>query len=303
MSDTFGQTIQGLHVEGDSVVTTDQHIGALAKDDSGNYTLLNVDASGNLLVTGSASTEYSVDDAAGATDSGPAVLVVRVDTPSTLTPADGDYTRLQVNDEGYLWVQSTDLDIRNLSGDADTVNLSDGTNTLDIDGSGYLTVNVNGTVTVSATDLDIRDLSASQDNVAISDGTNSLAVNGDGSINVVSSDSSLDSTYEYGSANLVKDTATTVLDIAPGTDERYSGMMVSGAGYCEWDVQFGPEGSEATIMKFWTTPSNPTQFIDFPDYKKVAGATESLQVVATNREQAASPSSDFTGHVSLIKMI
>jgi len=47
------------------------------------------------------------------------------------------------------------------------VNLSDGTDVIAIDSSGYLTVNVNGTVTVSSTNLDIRDLAATQDNVRI----------------------------------------------------------------------------------------------------------------------------------------
>ena len=65
-----------------------------------------------------------------------------------------------------------------------SVKISDGTNNLLIDSSGYLTAKIDGTVTVDATDLDIRNLSASIDNLAISDGTNTLAVEADGSINV-----------------------------------------------------------------------------------------------------------------------
>jgi hypothetical protein len=85
------------------------------------------------------------------------------------------------------------------------IQITDGTNTLAINGNGSIDVNfaagaaveitdgvdtlaINGdgsiNAVVSATDLDIRDLSASQDNVAISDGTDTLAVNADGSINV-----------------------------------------------------------------------------------------------------------------------
>jgi len=73
-----------------------------------------------------------------------------------------------------------------------SVKISDGTNELAIDGSGFITANINGTVTVTATDLDIRDLSAAQDNVAISDGTDTMAVNADGSINSVVTATDLD---------------------------------------------------------------------------------------------------------------
>lgn len=248
MSDTFGQSIQGLHKEGDAVVSTDQHIALLVKDASDNYVMLNVDANGALTIT------------------------------------------------------ATDLDIRALDASTDNIAISDGTNTLAIDGSGNLTVNVNGTVTVDATDLDIRDLSASQDNVAISDGTNTLAVNGDGSINVVTGEAAGDSVYTYGSANLVKDTATEVVSVAPSADESYSGIHVSGAGYCEWAIKFGTTGSENTLVSFWTTPSNPTHWFDMPDYLEVSSG-ESLIVEATNRETKPSPRSDFTGHASLIRKV
>jgi len=64
------------------------------------------------------------------------------------------------------------------------VQVTDGTDTLAIDASGYVTANINGTVTVSATNLDIRDLTHVSDSIKIGDGTDFLAVNTDGSINV-----------------------------------------------------------------------------------------------------------------------
>lgn len=335
MADEFGQRIQGLHQVGDSVVSTDKHVAVLAEDDSNTYQYLQLDSSGNLKVTstGGGATQYQVDDAAGATDFGNVALVVRVDTPATLTPADGDYTRLQVDSTGQLWVTATDLDIRDLTAASDSVAISDGTNTLTVDASGYLTANINGDVNVtqgtdpwvvSATDLDIRTLDSETpgDNVyvksstgnelaidasgnlssLITDGTDTLAINTDGSINVVSSESALDSVYTYGSANLVKDTETTVVTRAAAADEGYSGVMVSGAGYCEWAVKFGTTGSEAVILQFWTTPSNPTQYVDLPDYLEVSSG-ETLLITGTNREKAASPGSDFTGHASLIRKV
>jgi len=48
---------------------------------------------------------YKIDDTAGATDYGAAILVVRDDGLGTLTPPDGDYTNLRVNSQGALWVQ------------------------------------------------------------------------------------------------------------------------------------------------------------------------------------------------------
>lgn len=44
----------------------------------------------------------AIDTAAGATDRGVVSLVMRKDTPATLTPADGDWTTLLVNSKGQL---------------------------------------------------------------------------------------------------------------------------------------------------------------------------------------------------------
>lgn len=165
---------------------------------------------------------------------------------------------------------------------------------------GTVEVNLEGDVNVTATDLDIRDLTATTDEVGIGDGTNSLAVNADGSINVNTAAGNPDSIYEQGDANLVKDTATTVLSRAAAADENYSGLIVSGFGLCEWDVQFGTTGAEATIMKIRTTPSNPTQYVDLPD-NLIVSSGETIKIVATNKEKGGSPKSDFEGSASLVR--
>jgi hypothetical protein len=79
--------------------------------------------------------------------------------------------------------------------------ISDGTDTLAIDGSGNIGVTdaggsltVDGTVavsTVSATDLDIRDLTHVSDSVKIGDGTDFLAIDGSGNIGVTDAGGSL----------------------------------------------------------------------------------------------------------------
>lgn len=76
--------------------------------------------------------------------------------------------------------------------DYHSIKISDGTNDLAIDGSGYITANINGTVTVDASDLDIRDLTHVSDSMKIGDGTEFLEVNADGSINAVVSATDLD---------------------------------------------------------------------------------------------------------------
>jgi hypothetical protein len=105
------------------------------------------------------------------------------------------------------------------------------------------------------------------------------------------------STYHAGSATLVKDTANTVVTRTTAADEYYSGVMVSGAGYCQWDLE-SPAGT--ALLSFWTTPSHPTEYVDLPDYLKIlSGAV--IRVRGTNREKAASTGSDFTGYATLIR--
>ena len=53
--------------------------------------------------TGATNLGKAVDDAAGATDTGVAMLVKRVNTPAEVTPANSDYLTLQTNANGALW--------------------------------------------------------------------------------------------------------------------------------------------------------------------------------------------------------
>lgn len=73
---------------------------------SGTVTVSSVTTS---IVPGTAATNLgkAIDSAAGATDTGVALLAVRDDALSTLTPVDGDYVPLRVNDQGALHIVST----------------------------------------------------------------------------------------------------------------------------------------------------------------------------------------------------
>jgi len=61
-------------------------------------------AVGILPGTGPTNLGKAVDDVAGASDTGVAVLAVRDDALTTLTPVDGDYVRLRTDNEGSQWV-------------------------------------------------------------------------------------------------------------------------------------------------------------------------------------------------------
>ena len=134
--------------------------------------------------------------------------------------------------------------------------------------------------------------------VQITDGTEELEINSDGSINVQMTQG--DTVWDYGTATLVKDTPNTVNSYSPsaGTD-KIIGVLVSGFGYCEWDIQFGVTASEATIATIRTTPSYTTHMFAFPEGIDIL-STETILVSATNKENPASPASDFTGDVTII---
>lgn len=90
--------------------------------------LVNLGANNDVTVTdvvpGTGATKLgkAIDAAAGASDTGVAVLLVRDDALATLTPADGDYTHGRTNARGAMWVA---LD----STAAQTVTLAAGTAT------------------------------------------------------------------------------------------------------------------------------------------------------------------------------
>ena len=105
-------------------------------------------------------------------------------------------------------------------------------------------------------------------------------------------------TVSNGTANLVKDTPTSVYSEAGGYVLRK--IYVAGSGLMKIDVKYGTTGAEVSkIVKFNST-ANPNIEVEFPDGLSVIGS-ETIKVVCTNLENAASPASDFTGYASFIK--
>jgi hypothetical protein len=84
-----------------STISVDDGGGAITVDNAGTFS---VQASSVVPGTSGTNLGKAVDSAAGATDTGVAVLAVRDDTLSTLTPAEGDYTQLRVDANGALQV-------------------------------------------------------------------------------------------------------------------------------------------------------------------------------------------------------
>jgi len=106
---------------GDVTINNASGGAAVNIQDGGNVISID-DAGGSLTVdgtvavsavtpgTGATDLGKAVDDAGGATDTGVALLALRDDVLTTLTPVDGDYVRLRVNSTGALHVTSTTLD-------------------------------------------------------------------------------------------------------------------------------------------------------------------------------------------------
>lgn len=102
-SDTESNTRNRLPVESTMHVYNGSTWARLYGDaTSGAFVQIKSDVPG----TGATNSGKAVDAVAGATDTGTAALAVRIDTPATITPAAGDYTRLFTSSTGRLWTSA-----------------------------------------------------------------------------------------------------------------------------------------------------------------------------------------------------
>lgn len=85
-------------------LTVDGSVSLAAAIPAGTNNIGDVDVLSVVPGTGATALGKAVDDVAGATDTGVAVLAIRDDTLAALTPADGDYVPLRVNSTGALHV-------------------------------------------------------------------------------------------------------------------------------------------------------------------------------------------------------
>lgn len=155
---------------------------------SGSNSIGNVGVTSVVPGTAATSLGKAVDSVAGETDTGVAILAVRDDALSTLTPAEGDYVTLRVNAEGALHVTSSggataavqyNEDTSHVSGDKGVLTLAvrndtEGTlvstngdySSLQIDGVGALRVSDSATRAVLGTASDAAIITDSVGTVA-----------------------------------------------------------------------------------------------------------------------------------------
>ena len=97
--------------DGTMMLAVRKDAGGTFVDTDGDYSPLQVDANGALVVTGGGGgTEYSEDAATPATIVGTASLMERDDVIATLTPVEGDWVGMRATAEGALWVQDFNSD-------------------------------------------------------------------------------------------------------------------------------------------------------------------------------------------------
>lgn len=96
-----GDAVRSWYLRNGAQATVVTAAGALVGGDATNG--LDVDVTRIIPGTSATHLGKAVDSAAGATDTGVASLFMRKDTPATLTPADGDYTRGMVDSMGLRW--------------------------------------------------------------------------------------------------------------------------------------------------------------------------------------------------------
>ncbi|PCI45868.1 MAG: hypothetical protein COB41_00320 [Proteobacteria bacterium] len=234
-------------------------------------------------------------------------------TPSQHLAVNADGSINITDNSGSITVDASDLDIRDLSASQDNIAISDGTDTLAINGDGSINatvsasnldirdlvfatdkVDVSGStvtiqdggnsITVDATDLDIRDLDASQDNIAISDGTDTLGINADGSINVVVSGSAGTPVCDFNtSASVAKDVSVnhdyTVTALMTLSIEE---VLASGSGKIK--VQVLVDGN--IIFVGFNSTANPNVRVPLESIC-TAGAGEVVRITITNRDNQA----------------
>lgn len=106
---------QGVALLGASGAEGSWTLGVIGGDSTNG---LDVDITRLIPGTGATSLGKAVDSAGGATDTGVAVLALRDDALTTLTPVDGDYTNLRVDSTGALHVRISGGSVAGIVDDA-----------------------------------------------------------------------------------------------------------------------------------------------------------------------------------------
>ena len=281
----------------------------------------------NVNITGgsSSATEYAEDTAHVTGDMGIQSLAVRSDTLASLVDTTGDYTPLQVNAAGALYVNftnttiavtATDLDIRDLTHVSDSVRIGDGTDLANVTAAGELNVlataqpgvdigdvtvnNAAGAaavniqdggnvITVDATDFDIRDLTLAADSVKVSANTSANAVDNPIFVQVVSDVITSTEVHSYDtSAAVAADTADNHDYTVVGTTFLLKSVIGSFSGGGKVEIQTGPVASLVTrAVAFVSKEGGHVQLNFDPPIEVPVTSTGTVRVIRTNRQGQA----------------
>jgi len=255
------------------------------------------------VVPGTGATELgkAVDDAGGATDTGVAILAIRDDALTTLTPVDGDYVRLRVNSTGALHVTGS-FSAANVFVDDSAFTVA----TDSVSATGFL---ADETATDSVDEGDIGLGRMSLDRRQLTDATLQI---GDTDVSATvpvpisateAANSELNPIYvhevdatsgeevhDYDTASAVASDATSNHDYTvAGTTFLLRSVIVAGSGNIKFEVQSGPVAGLATVaVGFLNGRQGDTQQINFnPALEVPVTSTGTVRVIRTNRQGSA----------------
>lgn len=194
-------------------------------------------------------------------------------------------------------VVASQLDIDDLNSTDDEVGIGDGTNSLDL-------VVVNSAFGATPTVMPLAGKYEATPTTYDDGDAVPLLTDAEGrlQVDVITQPGSISpSALDHGSANLVKDTSTLVNNFqASGAAKQINRVIVSGAGQCVWRLYVGAAGTDSDTLyaAFWTTPSHPTETLEMHGYDLTT--SDYISVYGENKENKASPASDFTGYATII---
>ena len=267
------------------------------------------------IASGAVIVQYNEDTAHVTGDTGNLSLVVRNDVLATLVSADGDYSALQVDADGALYITISDATLAVTQSGTWTVDLGPTDNAvLDAIAASLVDVELNtdyglvigggveatalrvtiandstGLLTVDANQLDVDDLNLTDDAVKISGNANAnteLNPIFTYNVNAVVSGEEI---HDYDTAAAVASDTGSNHDYAVVGTFLLKSVIVSASGDCKFEIQTGPTVSLATVaVGFLTGKEGDTKQITFDPAIEVPNTgTGLVRVIRTNREGAA----------------
>lgn len=262
------------------VTSADGDVVAQRATDYGAAYCQIVDSSGNFVDTFGGGTQYTEDDAAAANPTGTMPVMVRADTPSAISSANGDVVAQRSTDYGAAYCQLVDssgnfIDTFALSATDNAVldqidsntdygaTTGGGTEsgalrvTVASDSTGVLSVDDNGgSLTVDASQLDIDDLAPTADGVAAALDTSQI-MNGTTSL-----------TPKYAAIDAATSGNNTLVDAVAGKKIRVLSVMMIAAGDVLARFEDGAAGTaltgqmDLTANSGFTLPFNPVGWFE-----------------------------------------